>query len=221
MKRLNIAIVDDQKIIRQGLISLFDEYKREINVIIEASDGRDLIEKLNRESILPDVIILDLEMPRMDGIDTTAFLKKKYPEIKIVILTIHTAKEFIVHLIDEGAHGFLDKDTDIEIIIDAIYSVCETGYFFNELVSKELVGKLITQKKIKPMFHEAKLTEREIEVMRLVYREKSNIEIAELLFIEVQSVSNYKNTVIEKTKSRNIIGAVMYLVKNGLVSTDA
>ncbi len=153
----------------------------------------------------------------MDGIETTTYLKKHFPNIKIIILTKHTSDEFIVHLIEEGAHGFLAKDNDIEIIIDAIHSVHENGFYLNEDVNLAMAKGLVRKRRIRPKFAKVDLTEREIDVIRLVYKEKKTKEIADILNIEPQSVSNYKNSIIDKTKSKNIIGAVMYAMKHNLL----
>jgi DNA-binding NarL/FixJ family response regulator len=212
-EKINIAVVDDQQLFRQGLISLLKENKN-LNVMFESENGHDLLEKLKLKQ--PDVILLDIEMPVLDGIETTIRLKLKYPEIKIIILTMHDEEEMIVHLIEKGAHGFLPKNEDIELVIDSIFSVYENGYFFNDRISKAMVKGLMNAKKIKPTFNDAELNERELEVIRLLCKEHTSPEIAKMMNLSIRTIDNYRFDLIKKLKVRNSIGLVMYAVKRGL-----
>jgi DNA-binding NarL/FixJ family response regulator len=213
-KLIKLAVVDDQHLFRKGLISLIKEFE-ELDIVIEASNGNELIEKLKTKR--PTVVLLDLEMPGMDGIETTEFLKRKYPEIKVLILTMHNEEEIILHLIEKGAHGFLLKDHPIETLVDAIYAVIENGYYFNDHISKVMVKGLLRTQKIKPSFNEVRLSEREIEVIRLICKEYTNKEIAEKLFISVRTVDGHREKILQKTKAKNTVGIVMYAVKNNLL----
>lgn len=211
---IKLAVVDDQHLFRQGLISLLGEFE-DLTMEIEAANGSELLEQLKTKK--PDVVILDLEMPVMDGIETTINLQKKYPDLKVLILTMHNEEEIILHLIEKGAHGFLLKDNQIETIVDAIYAVMENGYYFNDHVSKVMVRGLMNNQKIKPGFVDAGLSEREIEVVKLICKEFTNKEIAEKLFISVRTVDGHREKILQKTKAKNTVGIVMYAVKNGLV----
>ena len=213
-KQIKLAVVDDQHLFRQGLISLFGEFE-ELSLEIEAANGVELLEQLKVKK--PDVVVLDLEMPIMDGIETTANLQKKYPEIKVLILTMHNEEEIILHLIEKGAHGFLLKDNPIETIVDAIHAVMESGYYFNDRVSQVMVRGLMNNQKIKPGFVDAGLSEREIEVVKLICKEFTNKEIAEKLFISVRTVDGHREKILQKTKAKNTVGIVMYAVKNNLL----
>lgn len=213
-KQIRLGIVDDQPLFRKGLISLLKEFE-EIKIILEASNGEELLTEITKKQ--PDVILLDLEMPIMDGIRTTAALKEKYPEIKIIILTMHHDEAMVMHLIDKGAHGFLLKDTTIETIVEAIYSVRENGYFFNDRVSKIMVSGLVKSNKIQPSFNKVKLSAREIEVIRLLSQELINPEIAERLFINTRTVERHRENILRKINARNSIGIIMYAIKNNLL----
>ena len=213
-KLIKLAVVDDQHLFRKGLISLIKEFD-ELDIIIEASNGNELIEKLKTKR--PTVVLLDLEMPGMDGIETTEFLKRKYPEIKVLILTMHNEEAIILHLIEKGAHGFLLKDHPIETLVDAIYAVIENGYYFNDHISKIMVKGLLRTQKIKPSFNEVRLSEREIEVIKLICKEYTNKQIGEKLFISVRTVDGHREKILQKTKAKNTVGIVMYAVKNNLL----
>ncbi|CAN5905082.1 response regulator transcription factor [soil metagenome] len=213
-KSIKLAVVDDQHLFRKGLISLIKEFE-EIDIVIEASNGNELVEKLKTRK--PAVVLLDLEMPVMDGIETTEYLQRKYPEIKILILTMHNEEAIILHLLEKGAHGFLLKDQPIETLVDAIYAVIENGYYFNDNISKVMVKGLVRTNKIKPNFHEARLSEREIEVIKLICKEYTNKEIADKLFISVRTVDGHREKILQKTKAKNAVGIVMYAFKNNLL----
>ncbi|MCW3071102.1 MAG: response regulator transcription factor [Bacteroidetes bacterium] len=213
-KSVKLAVVDDQPLFRKGLISLLKEFP-DIKVIFEAGNGKELLEQL--EKAKPDVILLDLDMPGMDGIKTTELLKMQFPEVKIMVLTMHSADMMVLHLIEKGAHGFLLKDTTIEIIREAIYSVRDNGYYFNDRVSKIMVSGLVKSNKIKPSFKTVNLSEREIQVIRLLSQEYKNSEIAEKLFINIRTVDRHRENILKKINARNAVGIIMYAVKNNLL----
>ena len=212
--QFKIALADDQVLFRKGLLSMFKEFP-ELNVVIEAGNGEELLEELKKKKA--DVILLDLQMPKMDGIECTERINKKYPEVKIIILTSHNEESFIHHLLKKGAHGFILKDQEIETIVDAIYSVKENGYYFNDKVSRALVKGLMESDTIRPQFKKANLTEREIEIVKLMSKEFTANEIAEKLFISVRTVDGHRERIKEKIKARNTVGIIMYAVKNNLL----
>ncbi|MES2140921.1 MAG: response regulator transcription factor [Bacteroidota bacterium] len=209
-----IAVVDDQFLFRQGLISLLKEYD-ELDVIMEASNGKELLEKMKEKR--PDVVLLDLEMPLMDGIETTIAIKNRYPKVKIIILTMHTDEEFIIHLLQKGASGFLPKDKDIEVVVDAIHSVIENGYYFDGHVSNTMLKGLVSSKKINPSFSNQYLSEREIAVVNLICKEYTNKEIADKLTISPRTVDTHRENILLKTGAKNTAGIVMYAVKYNLL----
>ena len=213
-KPFKIALADDQLLFRQGLLSMLKEFP-ELNVVIEASNGEELLEEMKKKKV--DVILLDLQMPKMDGFEATERIHKKYPETKIIILTTHNEESFIHHLLKKGAHGFILKDQDIETIIDAIYSVKENGYYFNDKVSRALVKGLMESDTIRPTFKKTSLTEREIEIIKLMSKEHTAQEIAYKLFISIRTVDGHRERIMEKTKARNTVGIVMYAVKHHLL----
>lgn len=216
-KKIKIAVVDDQHLFRQGLISLLNEYT-ELDVIIEAGNGKELLEKLKERQ--PDVVLLDLEMPVMDGIETSIAIKNRYPKIKIIILTMHTDDEFIIHLLEKGVRGFLPKDKDIEVVVDAIYAVLEKGYYFDEHISKAMVKGLVKTKKVNPSFAARYLSEKEIVVINLICKEYTNKEIADKLSISSRTVDAHRTTILLKTGAKNTAGIVMYAFKHNLLDAS-
>ncbi|HLP13160.1 MAG TPA: response regulator transcription factor [Flavobacteriales bacterium] len=213
-KQITLGIVDDHSLFRKGLISLLDEYN-EMKVVLEASDGLELLEKL--KTIKPDVILLDIEMPNMNGIEATKAIRKKNQDVKILPLTMHSEEQFVVHLMENGANGFLLKDYGIETIIDAIYSAYETDYYFNEKVSKVMIKKLVKGSVVKPVFQGHTLNDREMEVIRLICQELSSKEISERMCVSIRTIEGIREKILEKTGARNTVGIVMYAVKHNII----
>lgn len=211
---IKLAVVDDHALFRKGLIALLKEFP-ELEVTIEASNGEELLEQLKKKRV--DVILLDLQMPVMDGIETTERLQNKYLGTKIIIITSHNEEGFIHHLISKGANGFLLKDQDIEIVIDAIYGVIENDYFFNDRVSRAMVKGLLDSNKIRPTFKEVSLSEKEVIIIRLISQELTNKEIAEKLIVSVRTIDGHKERILQKTKAKNSIGIIMYAMRHNLL----
>ncbi|MFS2186446.1 response regulator [Mucilaginibacter sp. Mucisp84] len=215
MKPIKIAIADDYTIYRDGLkIGLTQD--ENLEVILEAGDGEDLIKGI--ETNMPDVIIMDLKMPVMDGMEATKLIKKKYPEMKILVVTMYDDEKFVIHLMEIGANGYLLKNAEAEEIRKAIYSVHETGYYFNNIVSNALLKKLVIKGNIKPSFKEGvELTEREQDVLKLICAEKTANEMGQQLFLSPRSVEGIRQRLIDKVGVRNTAGLVMFAVKNGII----
>lgn len=213
-KKIKLAIVDDTLLFRKGLISLINEFDK-FEIIIEASSGKELIGMLQTKK--PDVLLLDIQMPDMNGILVSEYLQKHHPEIRILALSLYNDETIIQYLIKYGVRGFLLKDDDIITLVDAIGVVLETGYYFNNRVSKSMVQDLVSNKKINLTYKSAALSEREIEIVKLICKEQTNKEIAAQLFISYRTVDGHKDKILRKTKAKNVIGIVMYAVKNNLL----
>ncbi|MDP2384799.1 MAG: response regulator transcription factor [Bacteroidota bacterium] len=218
MKRqIKIAVVDDQHLFRKGIVSLLKEFN-ELHVVFEAEHGKDLLDKLKTE--IPDVVLMDLEMPVLNGIETTKALKEKYPQIKIIILTMHNDEEFVADLLIKGAHGFLLKDQDIEIVADAIHAVIEKGHYFNASISEQLAKGLAKNIHTIPSFNKPTFTDRELEVMSLMCKQLTNKEIADRLLTSVRTIDRHRENLLLKMGVKNRAGIVLYAIQNNLVSKD-
>jgi len=215
MKPIKIAIADDFKIFRDGLkVSLADDDN--FKVVFEADNGADLLEGCKK--ILPDMIIMDLKMPIMDGMEATKQVKKLYPQVKVLVVSMYDDDKFIIHLMEIGANGYLLKNTEPDEIRRAIHSVCENGYYFNDVVNKALLKKLVIKNQLKPTFNQnVELNERELEVLKLICEEKTAAEIGKEIFLSPRSVEGIRQRLIEKVGVRNMAGLVMYAVKSGMV----
>jgi DNA-binding NarL/FixJ family response regulator len=215
MSKIKIAIADDYKIFREGLkvgLSSDDTFQ----VILEADNGEDLLKELETKS--PDVILMDLKMPIMDGMEATKEVRKKYPSIKVLVVSMYEDDKFIIHLMENGANGYLLKNTEPDEIRRSIYAVHENGYYFNDLVNKALLKKLVLKNNLKPSFNKnVELTERELQVLKLICEEKTANEIGKEIFLSPRSVEGIRQRLIEKIGVRNTAGLVLFAIKNGLV----
>ncbi|HWY10426.1 MAG TPA: response regulator transcription factor [Bacteroidia bacterium] len=167
-KPIKLAIAEDHLMVRQGWLAFLKDFP-DLNVVIEVANGEELLEQFKKKQA--QVVLLDLDMPKMDGFETTELLHKKYPETKIIIVTSHNEESFINHLIRKGAHGFILKEQDFEKVVDAIYGVLENGYFFNDRISKAMVKGLMETDSIRPTFNKVNLSERETEIIKLMSKE--------------------------------------------------
>lgn len=212
---MKIAIADDYKIYRDGIkVGLSKDPNLE--VVLEADNGKELLKGMETE--LPDVIIMDLKMPVMDGIEATIAIKKLYSHVKVLVVTMYDDEQFIVHLMQSGANGYLLKNADSPEIIKAIYAVYENGYYFNDLVNKAMLKKLVTKGNIKPSFNQnVNFTDRELEVLKLICDGKTAAEIGAEIFLSPRSVEGIRQRLSEKIGVRNIAGLVMFAVKNDII----
>jgi two-component system, NarL family, response regulator DegU len=211
---IKVAVVDDHNLFRAGMVAMLKDYE-ELKVVIEACDGRDLLEKLKTK--MPHVVLLDIEMPGMDGVETTIKLKEKFPGIKIIILSMHNEDEFIFELISKGAHGFLPKHKTIDEVVDAIYSVLETGKYHNAKIASAMTSG--SQGLVKSMHLPlSKLTDKETEVLKLICKQKTNKEIAVILNIGIRTVETHRTAILTKTGTKNTAGLVIYALRHKLIS---
>lgn len=209
--KVNIALVDDHKIFRVGLEVLLNGIK-DFNVTESFCDGNSFIEGLSQK--IPDVIFMDIKLPDKDGVFLTKYVKKEYPDVKVIALTMFGEIEYFNEMIDAGADGFLLKSTDLKELESAVLAVVGGGTYF----AKEFLGHLsISFRNSAALKADINLSEREIEVLRLICEGDSNNVIAEKLFISSHTVDGHRRNLISKTGVKNTPNLVMFAVKNGLI----
>ena len=216
-KTIKIILVDDEILFRKGISFLLGR-ETNIEIIFEASNGDELISFLqNNKNSHPDIIIMDLKMPIINGVEATKIIRKEFPEIKIIALTSYDSKSFVANMIDVGAVSYLIKNATPQELLTTIKEVASKGFYYTDYVMKIIQADVLTNKKTKSNFDSNFLSPREIEVLKLICIQKSTVEIAEQLFISPRTVEGHRNNLLLKTESRNIAGLVVYAVQNELM----
>ena len=214
-KPIRIALAEDHALFREGLASLLKE-EEELTLVFEASNGEELLEGLKKHKV--DVVLLDLNMPVLDGKQTLNLLMAKYSKVRTIVLTMFDSESYIMETIRLGARGFLAKNCSIEKVVDAIYAVHEQGYYFHDEVSKSQLFRLVNDVGIEPSFQNEPLSARERTILELICNEKKNNEIADLLCISVRTVEVHRQNLLRKTNSKNVAGLVIFAIKEGYYS---
>jgi DNA-binding NarL/FixJ family response regulator len=211
---IRVAIADDHALFRSGVKTALS-IKKDVELIAEADNGMQLISLLKH--IEPDVILLDIQMPIMDGITTLPEIRKLYPHVKVIILSMHNDHSMISRLMEIGANSYLTKNSDPETIYQAIKTCFEQEFFFNDLTNKALLTGLRTKRVEQPMNEDVQLTEKETRILKLMCEEKTTREIADLVDISPRTVEAIRDKLKTKTGAKSMAGLVMYAVKNGIV----
>jgi DNA-binding NarL/FixJ family response regulator len=211
---IKLALADDQNLFRKGMAMLLRELDG-MEVTLECANGKDLLKAI---AVVPvDIVLLDLEMPVMDGVETMKRMRTDHPGVKVLVLSMHSEEKFIVHLMELGANGYLLKTAEATEVENAIRSVAESGYYFSDMVSQVMLQGLVKKDKVRPYFNVIDpLSEREIEVLKLICAEKTTPEIAEQLFLSPRTVEGHRNNILLKTGARNVAGLVVFAMTNGI-----
>jgi len=210
---IKIALVDDEVLFRKG-ISFLLQREDNIDIIFEASNGEELLSNLNDSIIKPDIIMMDLKMPVLNGVEATKIIRKLFPEIKIIALTSYDTKSFIANMIQVGAVAYLIKNTTPKDLIYTINQVAKKGFYYSENVLKTIQDTIISTKNSKGNLETSFLSPREIEILQLICLQKTTTEIAEHLYLSPRTVEGHRNNLLLKTESRNIAGLVVYAIQN-------
>ena len=212
----NIAVVDDHTLFRKGLISLINVFPN-FDVILEASNGKDFIQRLNPEQ-LPEIVLMDISMPEMDGYATCEWLKSHYPSMKVLALSTMDAETAIIKMIRSGAKGYIVKDADLSELKLAFSELLSIGFFYNELVSRKVIhsiSKIVEDNDAVTALQ--KLSDNELNFLRLSCSEKTYQEIANEMFKSEKTIDGYRAELFKKLNVSSRVGMVMYAIKNGIV----
>ncbi len=210
MNKFTIALVDDHILFRSGLKALFNSYPN-YQIVIEANNGDEFLQKISNK-FYPDAVLLDLNMPKMGGLELAIILREKYPHIKIVILSMQLDDDVVLKLIKAGINGYLLKDSDKEEFLNCIEAVKQGDIYFSNKVNRILQKSFTTKKQPKPQ-----LSIREQEFLTLLCQELSYKEIADKLKVSVRTVDGYRDQLFYKLNINNKIGLVLYAIRNNLV----
>ncbi|MEL7002418.1 MAG: response regulator transcription factor [Bacteroidota bacterium] len=217
MSNWKVYIADDQTLFRKGMARLVKSFEL-VSEVREAENGEELLKLVKQEA--PDVVLMDLEMPVMDGIEATERLIAKYPDVKVIVLSMHDTHQHIYYMMEIGAHAFLLKNAEPEEVEEAISSVVERDFYNNDLVSKALrMGAMNKHKAdLRPLFKQsASLSDREKEVLMLICRELTMKEIGEKLSLSEKTIQNHRARIMAKLGAKNTVGMVKYAYESGLI----
>lgn len=207
---INIAIIDDHSLFRSGLASLLGEFS-ELHVLFQAKNGIELQQLITQYFPLPDVVLMDINMPEMDGYQATKWLKSTYPTVRIVALSMLDDEKAVIGMLRSGATGYILKDARPSELLQAIQSVHQKGLYLNEMISGMRLHNAL-----KP--EPSPLSERELEFLKYCCTEMTYKEIAERMFVSVRTIDNYRDALLKKLELKSRTGLVLYCIQNQIVT---
>lgn len=215
---LRLAIADDHELFRKGFISMLSGVP-DFEFVLEAANGQELLDKMATQPV--DMVLMDLQMPVMDGMQATEILLEKYPDVKVIVVSMFDEDRFVIHMLEKGVHGYLLKDTSTDEVEKAIHRVAEEGFYYSDFVSRAMHRKMVNRSANKqPTFSTTAnvgLSNREQEVLRLLCDGLSTTEISDRLFISTRTVEGHRLRILEKTGTKNTAAAVAFAYKNHLI----
>jgi DNA-binding NarL/FixJ family response regulator len=220
MSPIKVLLAEDHTIVRKGIRSLLDGVT-DIEVVGEAEDGREAVEKVGQ--LLPDVVLMDNTMPILNGLEATRQIKKQFPQIVVLILTMHTDEEYIFQFLQAGASGYLVKKTAPKELVSAIKAVYRGDSFLSPSISKKVVEEYLRHGRETDARQEDSytyLTDREREVLQLIAEGFSNKEIAEQLHLSIKTVGNHRLNLMEKLDIHNVSDLTKYAIRKGIISLE-
>jgi DNA-binding NarL/FixJ family response regulator len=223
--QIKLAIVDDHNLFRKGLIKLISlgDKDNRYTILFEAADGNDLKEKLNKNE-LPAIVLMDIEMPDMDGYEAVAWLKKEYPSISILVVSMFESNNAILKMLELGVNGYLSKDIEVEDMHAALEAIAGKGHYYSDFVVKVMAQTLQNTANGTTTGSDAgnttapgRLTENELKFLQLACTELTYQEIADKMILSPKTIDTYRDTLFQRFKVKNRVSLAMYAVKNGLV----
>lgn len=217
MTQIRVLVVDDHNIVRDG-IRMVLEAQPDLTVIGEAADGRQALERVRQ--LQPDIVLMDLAMPVMGGLEATRLIKTEHPNVQVLILTMQEGEEYFFRVLSAGASGYVLKGARSSELIAAVHSIYEGGVFLYPTMAKKLVGDYLQRKGEEAPAYDG-LSARELEVLRWIAEGKTNQEIAELLVLSINTVQTHRSHIMEKLQLHNRAELIRYAIRKGLIETDA
>ena len=215
----NIAVIDDHVLLRKGLCELLVGFGK-YNVLFEADNGKDLTTKLDPDN-MPEIVLMDINMPEMDGYAATLWLKNRYPSVKVLGLSMYDNETSVIRMLKAGARGYILKDCDPMELKEALFSILTKGYYYSEMITGKLINSINKSDDIEDDFKDPNhLNEREITFLKLVCTEMTYKEIAQKMCLSPRTIDGYRDALFEKLNVKTRVGLVLYAIKNGIVILD-
>ncbi|MCW3078337.1 MAG: hypothetical protein JWO32_2946 [Bacteroidetes bacterium] len=215
--KIKIVMADDHGLIRQGYKSILEKIK-DFEIVGEAENGKDLLDVIHLHQ--PDIAIVDIEMPVMNGRESILQMKKLNLKVKPIVLSMHFSEHYISQLILSGACAYLTKNSEAEEVVETIRKVDEDGFYFNDRISQKVLDSVAKSRKLEENPGSHTLSPREVEVLRQICAGHKNKEIAAILNITVNTVDFHRNNIFEKSGANNIVQLVKYAIRNGFANID-
>ncbi|WP_010522468.1 response regulator transcription factor [Aquimarina agarivorans] len=207
MKTISVVVVDDYILLAQAISSLVNSFNQFTTKYL-CSNGQELLDRIASEKLLPDIVLMDVNMPILNGIETTKQLTQLYPSIKVLALSVEDDEDTIIKMLKAGAKGYLLKDVQKTILEKGLHELMNSGFYYTKDVSNLLVNSLNGNTK------KIQLKDREIEFLKLVCTEMTYKQIAEKMFLSPKTIDGYRDVLFEKLHTRNRIGLVIYAIKH-------
>ena len=217
VKEIKVVLVDDHVLLRNGLANLINSFGG-YEVLFEANNGKDFIDHL-KPATLPDIVLLDINMPEMDGYETALWLKKNYPLVKVLALSMYDNENAIIRMFKAGAKGYILKDCDPPELRAALDSIDRKGFYYSEMVTGRLIHSINQlDEEDNTVKNLIQLNDRELEFLKLACSELTYKEIADKMFLSPRTIDGYRDALFEKLNIKTRVGLVMYAIKNGIVN---
>lgn len=215
--QIKIAIADDHKIFRDGIKMALSD-KENLKILWEAEDGKDMMHKMGIK--MPDVLLMDIRMPEIDGINAIQILRKEHQAVKIVVLTMYDDHQMINKMMEMGANAYLTKTTEPEEIYQAIFTCMNEDYYFNDLVNAAVMGKLMQKKSVRQIYGDSlpiTFSEKETKILQLLSEDKTTEEISKTIFLSPRTVETIRQNMKSKVNAKTIGGLIMYAIRNKII----
>jgi DNA-binding NarL/FixJ family response regulator len=214
---IKIAIADDHKIFRDG-IKMALSTKENLKMIWEAEDGKDLMHKIEIKK--PDVLLMDIRMPEIDGINAISMLRKEHEDVKIIVLTMYDDQQMISKMMEMGANAYLTKTTDPDEIYEAILTCMNDEFYFNQLVNNAVMGKLMQKKNVRHHYGTTApitFSEKELKILQLLAEDKTTEEISKIIFLSPRTIETIRQNMKNKVGAKTIGGLITYGMRNRII----
>ena len=215
-KKIKVVLVDDEALIRKGVKAILEQ-EENLEIIEEFENGSLFINYIETVNDLPDIVLMDIKMPSLNGVETTKILTEQVPNLKIIALSNYDSEVFVSNMLEVGAVCYISKSASPEQIIKNINLVYENGFYYDDSIMEYVINNT---SKNKSLFDTTFLTERESEVLQLICKQKSSKEIGEELHISPRTVDGHRNNLLLKTESKSIVGLVVFAIQNSLFVPD-
>lgn len=215
--KLKVALVDDHRLFRKGLLSLLDMISGEIEVLFEADNGIDMQRKLADTAQMPEIILMDISMPEMDGFESVSWLNKHHPSVKVLVVSMVENEESVIKMLKLGVKGYLSKDVEPQELNNALSAIKSQGFYYTDFITGKLVHTLQQDASIAQAQNDMALTKKEVIFIELACSDMTYIDIANQMFLSPKTVDGYRTSLFNKLQVKSRVGLALYAVKHGYV----